>query len=145
MNYSFCDRTANCLNFRHAPKTYCSICGTQINMNHFHSNSDSYRLCFSCFRDNLEQIEKHAIVLIANTKNERPDCLKQPECFRSQPYGLFIPKVCDGCGEYPISHFHDIKLNIRLCLHCFLKRQRSYIDAGELNGKRQAAAPRGED
>jgi hypothetical protein len=117
-----CDRTAACLNFRHAPKTYCSTCARQINMNHFHSVSDRYRLCVYCLYEHLPLIETGRFEPPSTTDGERPECVRIGECFASRLYELYVPKLCDGCNKYPSSHFHDIERNIRLCLKCFMAR-----------------------
>ena len=123
MSQQSCDRTAHCLNFRRIERTYCDACGTLINMNHYHSSSDSYRLCDTCFRQNLQSILSDQFVPQTPLSNEIDECLNQPTCFTQQPYSMYQEKLCDICGKYPAAHYHDIQLNKRFCLQCFIISQ----------------------
>lgn len=126
-----CDRTEHCLNFRHAPKTFCSSCGTLIMTNHFHNLSEHYRLCAACFFNHLNEIASGNYRPCGDTHSEQPLCLNQEVCFHPHRYSLYVETLCDICGTYPIAHFHDISQNIRLCLGCFLKRSHLYVTKQE--------------
>jgi hypothetical protein len=115
-----CDRRAFCLNFRRDGPSYCSACGTLINMNHFHENQRNYRLCNSCFLDNLSRIASDSFAPPSTIAGETEECANHEQCFAQSQYSIYTPKVCDLCGCYPVAHYHEITRNIRLCLRCYL-------------------------
>ena len=115
-----CDRATRCLNFWLKERPDCNQCGVLINMNHFHHTLKNYRICHDCFERNLADIVVGTFVPTTLIEGERKSCLRFSECFATEPYGLFKPKICDICGrDVPPEHYHDIHQNIRICLNCY--------------------------
>jgi hypothetical protein len=125
---AFCDRTGHCLNFRHAHETSCSGCGKPIETNHFHSQAGRYRLCHVCFERNIDDIIANRYTTQDTTDGERPECMRALQCSTPIPFTLFVPKLCNDCGQYPVDHYHDICRNLRFCIDCYLKRRKKVRD-----------------
>ena len=118
-----CDRSSKCLNFWLRDRPVCNQCGVLITMNHFHNTSQHYRICHSCFEQNLAAIVAGTYRPRQIIENEIRACLNYDTCFENEPYGMFKPKICDVCqGLYPPEHYHDISKNIRICLECYQSR-----------------------
>ena len=89
-------------------------------MNHFHNTSNHYRICHTCFEQNLAAIVAGTYRPTNLIENEVRACLNYDQCFSETPYGMFTPKICDVCQAlYPPEHYHDITKNIRICLNCY--------------------------
>ena len=122
MTANICDRSYHCLNFYLASRPGCNECGVLIDMNHFHDNTKDFRICHDCFEKNMAAIETGSYQPKTNIKNEVRACHNYDDCFAGQPYGKYVPKICDLCGRHaPPEHYHNIDLNIRLCLLCYNK------------------------
>jgi len=115
-----CDRSTKCLNFWLKERPECNECGVLITMNHFHNTSNHYRICHTCFEQNLAAIVAGTYRPTNLIENEVRACLNYDQCFSETPYGMFTPKICDVCQAlYPPEHYHDITKNIRICLNCY--------------------------
>ncbi len=124
MSEAVCERSYECLNFYLASRPECNECGVLINMNHFHNNTLDYRICHACFEKNLAAIEAGSYRPQTIIIRELRACHNYAACFAGQPYGMYQPKICDQCHAVaPPEHYHDINLNIRLCVPCY-KAQR---------------------
>ena len=121
-----CERSAHCLSFRRPARTPCSSCRADIRGNHFHATEAQYRLCGQCFFEALENIALGVYAPSTNTGEESTECVNFPECAQGGLYTKFREKLCDGCGLYPPTHFHDVSENIRLCFPCFMSRRDHY-------------------
>lgn len=120
MTTAVCDRASGCLNFWLASRPVCNECGVPITMSHFHHNTQYYRICHDCFEKNLADIEANTYIPKTLIRGEVRACLNHNQCFATEPYGMYRPKVCDNCGALaPPEHYHDIEQNIRLCLPCY--------------------------
>lgn len=115
-----CDRAGHCLNFWLKERPNCNECDVLINMNHFHHTLKGYRICHTCFEQNLADIAAGVFTPKTMIVGERRVCLNRGKCFAEQPYGMYKPKICDVCGRLaPSEHYHDIQKNIRICLNCY--------------------------
>lgn len=117
-----CDKSTRCLNFRLATRPDCNGCGERVTGNHFHDNLAGYRICHGCFVLNRLEIHAGKYRPTSFIVGEVRTCENHAPCFREAPYGMFTPKLCDGCAEYPPQHYHDVTQNIRLCLSCYGRR-----------------------
>ncbi|GAB4445119.1 MAG: hypothetical protein Kow0031_27590 [Anaerolineae bacterium] len=120
MSNNVCDRSYECLNFYLASRPECNECGTRVDMNHFHDNSRDYRICHSCFETHLAAIEAGSYRPKTIIIREVRACNNYGTCFTERPHSMYQPKICDHCRQLaPPEHYHDISLNIRLCLPCY--------------------------
>ena len=131
MTANICDRSNRCLNFWLKERPGCNQCGVLITMNHFHHTLKHYRICHNCFEEHLEAIVTDTFRPTSWIEDEVRACLNYERCFASEPYGMFIPKVCDVCGTlYPPTHYHDIHRNIRVCLDCYQTHSKQSSSTG---------------
>lgn len=115
-----CDRASRCLNFWLDERPNCNHCDVLITMNHFHHTLNGYRICHNCFENNLEAIVAGTFIPATFIEGELRVCRNRTECFAGQPYAMYVPKICDVCGQLaPPEHYHDIHKNIRICLNCY--------------------------
>ena len=121
-----CGRAAFCLNFRRLARMPCSSCGADIVGNHFHATNAQYRLCDRCFLDAFDEIAQGIYRPPSHPGLESNACANFGACAVKGRFSQFRQKICDGCGQYPPNHFHDVVDNRRLCLSCFLSRRAHY-------------------